>query len=503
MKKIIYALGILILTISCNEDNLTDLNQNEKNPEVVPAYTLFTSAIKTTADQVTNTNVNRNIFRLVNQQWTETTYTDETNYNWTTRKISDNHWTAYFAGPIGDLTKAKKYLTESVIASNDPDFAAKTAVKKNQLILIDILTVYDFKILVDTFGDIPYSEASKGSDNYLPKYDKAIDIYTDLIARLDKDIANLDVSHAGFGAADVLYGDSMSHWAKFANSIKLQLGINLKASGLNNTLADATITSAAKGAFTSNADNAKVVYMNALPNTNPLYVDMVFSGRHDFVPAKPFVDALNALNDPRSQAYFDTNLHLKDANGDDVIPVVILPFKGGVPGVKNSYNSFSHVSKPIQAQTFPATLLDYAEVQFLLAEAVERGVAVGGTAEAYYNDAITASMQDWGVAQSSITTYLANPAVAYATAAPTWQQKIGQQAWYALYNRGFEGWTSARRLNFPALTAPATADPAAKGQVPVRMTYPIREQTLNPTNYKAAAAAIGGDFLYTPLFWDK
>jgi hypothetical protein len=322
----------------------------------------------------------------------------------------------------------------------------------------------------------------------LPKYDKSVDIYTDLIARLNKDIASIDLNHGGFGASDVLYGDQISKWVKFANGIKLQLGVNLKSSGLNNALADATIASAAKGVFSSNADNAKVAYMTALPNTNPLYVDLVFGGRHDFVPAKPFVDALNSLNDPRRTSYFANNK---------------TPYVGGVPGIKNSFGSFTHVNDAIQAQAFPATLLDYAEVQFLLAEAIERGVAVGGTAESHYNTAINASMQDWNVAQTQIDTYLALPMVAYQTATGSWQQKIGQQAWYALYNRGFEGWTSARRLNFPALVAPATADPAAKSQVPVRMTYPIREQTLNPTNYKAAAAAIGGDFLYTPLFWDK
>ncbi|WP_170208090.1 SusD/RagB family nutrient-binding outer membrane lipoprotein, partial [Flavobacterium circumlabens] len=72
--------------------------------------------------------------------------------------------------------------------------------------MIDILTVYSFQILVDTFGDIPYSEALKGSGNYLPKYDKAVEIYKDLIVRLNADIANIDVSQPGFGKADVIYG---------------------------------------------------------------------------------------------------------------------------------------------------------------------------------------------------------------------------------------------------------------------------------------------------------
>ncbi|MCD0471144.1 SusD/RagB family nutrient-binding outer membrane lipoprotein [Flavobacterium sp. JAS] len=105
--------------------------------------------------------------------------------------------------------------------------------------------------------------------------------------------------------------------------------------------------------------------------------------------------------------------------------------------------------------------------------------------------------------KTPIVEYLAQSSVAYATAAGTWQQKIGEQAWYALFNRGFEGWTSTRRLNFPALVPPSNADASAESQIPSRMTYPIREQTLNAVNYNAAGLSIGGDKLKTKLFWDK
>ena len=487
MKKIIYALGLLILTASCDDNALTDLNVDDKNPSEVPASSLFTSAEKTLTEQLVNSNVNRNIFRLVNQQWTETTYLDEANYNWTARKISDNHWNALYAGPLADLITAKKSLESTEILATDPEFATKTVAKKNQLILIDILTVYTYQILVDTFGDVPYTEALQGSGDYLPKYDKAVDIYKDLIVRLNKDITSIDTAGEAFGKADVIYGDNLTAWVKFANSIKLKLGINLKASGLEGTIADAAIQTGAAGGFTSNADNAKLKYMNDLPNTNPIYVDLVFSGRHDFVPAKPFVDAIVAKNDPRTEAYFAQN---------------ITPYKGGVVGVKNSYGKFTHVSDPIQEASFSGTLLDYSEVEFLLAEAVARGVAVGGSIDSHYTTAIQASMDDWGIPTAEATAYLAQPSVAYATATGTWQQKIGEQSWYAKFNRGFEGWTSTRRLNFPVLLPPATADQAAEGQVPSRMAYPIREQTLNATNYQAASTSIGGDKLKTKLFWD-
>lgn len=499
MKKIVYFFSVLAITSSCSD--LTDLNVDEKNPSEVPAASLFTSAEKGIAEQIVNTSVNKNIFRLVNQQWTETTYIDESVYQWTTRNISGNHWDAYLAGTttndgsLSDLMKAKAFIEKEVILASDPEFEAKTATKKNQLALIDILTVYSYQILVDTFGDLPYSEALKGSGNYLPKYDKAIDIYKDLIVRLDNDIKNINTSYNAFGNADLIYRGNMISWVKFANSVKLKLGINLKASGLEDVIADNAIISASKGVFESNSDNAKIYYEKNVPNTNPLYVDLVFGGRHDFVPAKPFVDALVAKNDPRVKVYFAQNL--EDENGNP------LPYKGGVVGTKNSFGKFTHINDKIQKPDFPGTYLDYAEVEFLLAEAVERGVAVGGTAESHYNNAIKASMENWGLNTVEVSDYLAQPEVNYATATGTWQQKIGEQAWYAMYNRGFEGWTFTRRLNFPILSPPSNADAAAEGQIPSRMTYPIREQTLNATNYNAAAISIGGDKLKTKLFWDK
>ncbi|WP_431242989.1 SusD/RagB family nutrient-binding outer membrane lipoprotein [Flavobacterium sp. P21] len=281
-----------------------------------------------------------------------------------------------------------------------------------------------------------------------------------------------------FGSADVIYGDNMTSWIKFANSVKLKLGINLKASGLESAIADAAILSASKNVLSSNADNAKISYETNVPNTNPLYVDLVFGGRHDFVPAKPFVDALVAKNDPRTKAYFAQNL--QDENGNP------LPYKGGVIGVKNSFGKFTHINDNIQAPDFKGTYLDYAEVEFLLAEAAERGIAIDGSAELHYNNAIKASMQDWGISTTEANAYLSQPSVAYTSATGTWQQKIGEQAWYAMFNRGFEGWTFTRRLNFPALVPPTNADAIANGQIPSRMAYPIREQTLNVTNYNAA-----------------
>ena len=220
---------------------------------------------------------------------------------------------------------------------------------------------------------------------------------------------------------------------------------------------------------------------------------MVASARHDFVPANTLIDTMNSLNDPRRQFYF-TQVDTSSQTG-----VVKLAYVGGINGASNDFLAYSHVANLIQTPTFPGTLFDYAEVEFLLAEAVERGYTVGGTAAQHYNNAITASIEDWGGTTAMATTYLANPKVAYATAAGTWQQKIGIQSWLGYYNRGFEAWTQFRKLDYPLLVAP----PDALSPFPMRYTYPIEEQTLNGDNWKAASTAIGGDAVATKLFWDK
>jgi len=140
--------------------------------------------------------------------------------------------------------------------------------------------------------------------------------------------------------------------------------------------------------------------------------------------------------------------------------------------------------------------MDYAFVEFLLAEAAERSL-IATPAQGHYNAAIRASFDYYGA--SGVDAYLAQPSVDYATAPGDWKEKIGIQKWISLYNQGFEAWTEYRRLGYPLLDAPPNA---YIDEVPVRLTYPISEQTLNGANYSEASSAIGGDLLKTRLFWD-
>jgi hypothetical protein len=356
-------------------------------------------------------------------------------------------------------------------------------VQKNQLATIDVMEVYTWYYLVTTYGNIPYTEALN-IDNPFPKYDDQPAIFADLLKRLDADITALDPKEESMGAADIVYGGDAAKWKKFAASLKLKIGMTL--ADADPAVSKAAVESAiAAGIFASNADNAEFLFLAAPPNTNPIWEDLVQSGRKDFVVARTFVDTLKLLADPRIPLYFTT-----DAAGG---------YSGGIAGASNNYATYSKPATTITAPDFPGLLLDYSEIEFFLAEAVERGYVVGGTAAEHYDKAITASIEYWGGSMAEATGYLANPIVNYATAPGDYKKKIGFQKWLALYNRGWDAWIEQRRLDPFTLPAPV----AAITDFPVRFTYSVDEQNINTASYDAAAKAIGEDKVTTKLFWDK
>lgn len=474
MKKILAILTIFVVFASCGK--LEDLNDNVKDPKDVPGESLFTGAQKNLFDQMVNTNVNTNIFRLITQYWCETTYTDESNYDLDTRTIPDNHWDILYRDVLKDLDESKKVITKTTYLSSE-----NPAVKKNKLAIIEVLTVYTYSVLIETFGNVPYSEALN-LEKPLPKYDDALATYKSLITRLDAAISILNGDYESFGIADNMYQGDVKMWIKFANSMKLRMGMVL--ADADEATGKAAVLAAAPFCISSNAENARIIYLSSSPNTNPLYSDLVASGRHDFIPTSTIIDVMNQWSDPRRPFYFTM---LDGA------------YIGGENGASNDFTAYSHIADKIQLPTFEGLIFDYAEVEFLLAEAAARNWGVAGSAEEHYTKAIKASIEYWGGTEADANTYLAQPEVAYATAQGDWKQKIGIQAWLALYNRGFEAWTEYRRLDWPQLEAPADAVSA----LPLRFTYPINEQTLNGMNYDAAAAAIGGDAVETKLFFDK
>ncbi|RXG12625.1 SusD-like starch-binding protein associating with outer membrane [Leeuwenhoekiella aestuarii] len=480
IKKIIL-IGLGLVFAQCSSD-LEGLNENGKAFTDVPGEMLMSNAQRELADQLVNTNVNNNVFRLFAQQWSEAQYTDESRYNIITRSIPERHWNIMYRDILKDFDQAAINIeAEEILNVSAGQFAEDTAIKANKLAIIQIQETLAWQILVDTFGDIPYTEALD-IENINPSYTDDEAIYTSIIDNLNSALDALDPTYGSFGDQDLYYGGDVASWVTFGNSLKLRLGMHL--ADVNPTLAAQLVSEAANDVILTNDQNATITYFTTTPNTNPLWVDLVQSKRKDFVPADTFVDVVNELEDPRRPIFLSDPV-----NGE---------FIGAPYGDNITYNDYSHLGALFYTPDLEGVIFDAAEVNFLLAEAVERGFITGVAAD-YYNDAITASMVYWGVSDADAATYLAQPSVAYATAAGSYKQKIGIQKWIGLYNRGFEAWTEFRRLDYPQLEAP---EQSRFDAVPLRFTYPVIEQNLNNSGYSAAASAIGGDELDTPIFWD-
>ncbi len=470
MKKLFIIILMITTTISC--DDFEGWNIDTKKPAEVKPDFLLTSAQKNLFLRMTSNSVNYNIFKFFAQHWTATTYTDEANYDLRQRDVSGTFYVYHYRDILNDLQEAIRIIDE------DPELTASE--KDAHKGILEMVMVYSFHVLVDTYGDVPYSEALGGKDFLLPKYDDDKAIYDDLFNKIDAAISKLSAASNAFGTADMVYNGDTSQWIKFANTLKLRMALRIADAdaGMAQTKANEAING---GIFDSAADNFNYPF-GSTPNANPLWVALVESGRSDIIVSETFTDIINPLNDPRAPVYMRDNYS---------------PYKGGPYGENNAFASYTHLGDVFHTPDLEGVLMSYEESLFMMAEAVERGF-VAGDAAMYYNDAITASIEYWTGSDAGAAAYLAQPSVAYATAGANWKEKIGVQKWIALYAKGFEAWSSWRMLDYPAMVRPPVSDLP----VPRRYLYGNDDPQINGPNYEAAAEAMGGDELDSRVFWD-
>ncbi|MCU0353785.1 MAG: SusD/RagB family nutrient-binding outer membrane lipoprotein [Cytophagales bacterium] len=484
MKKQIHILGLacLLLGLAACENNFDQINNDPNNPANVPTAFLLTSAERSIVSELMGRNSSWGfdiVPRRYMQHWSATLYTETDRY-----QDIRSDFSKFYSGGLKDLVTVIQLNTDDATKFE----AAKSGPNANQIAVARILKAWTFQNLTDIWGDVPYSDALKGDGNYLPKYDTQEAIYADLIKELDEATAQIDES-AGSIQGDIIYEGDMAQWKRFAQSLKLRLGMRM--SKVDAVKARQTVAAAlGKDLLASNEDNALYKYLTAAPNNNPWQQQYDF-GAPEFALTTTMVSKLTTLKDPRLEIYGNP--------AENSGKFVGMPFGVG-NDIAGSFGA-SNVSLPgdvVREATSPAILMTYAEVLFLKAEAAARGW-VPGDAAALYKDAIRASMEYWGVSATDAEAYLAQPAVAFNAA--NFARSIGEQKWLALYMQGTETWSEWRRLGYPELQpAPAAVQ---NRPIPRRRGYPQSELSLNQANYEAALTRQGPDLMDTRVWWDK
>lgn len=98
-----------------------------------------------------------------------------------------------------------------------------------------VISAYTLTLLVDFFGDVPFSEAFKGSGNFNPRPDEDEDVYNAAIAMLERareDLTTPLTTAGGYqnpvapAITDLYYGNDYSRWVRAANSFLLKIYLN-------------------------------------------------------------------------------------------------------------------------------------------------------------------------------------------------------------------------------------------------------------------------------------
>lgn len=292
ISKIILGTVLSSIALSSCTSDLTGLNVDPKHPTVLPSANLMAKGQQQQFYYTYTGSVNYNNYTFFTQMWAETTYTDESNYDLVTRNQPRNYFNVMYNGVLNNYEQAKKNL-----ATEGGDV--------NKMATLEIAEIATWENLVDTYGDLPYSQALQASTGqFAPAYDDAKAIYTDLFKRINAVIPTIT---AGSGySEDLVYGGDMSKWKKVANSIKLRLALNLADvdPATSKSMAEAAIAS---GVMTSDADSYALAFPGGL-FSNPYYDDFVASNRDDFTPTELVVNMMNSKKDPRRTDYFVENL---------------------------------------------------------------------------------------------------------------------------------------------------------------------------------------------------
>ena len=562
MKSILAAFmmgSALFWATSCSDSYMEDVNTDDTKASSIEPSAQLTTALLQTYGDFGLMDTYRSYITGFTQHfaggWNVSNYGGSVHANDEQMRLI---WDQYFAVAI-------KNLVDAIANSED---------KPNTNAALRIHRVYLMSVLTDTYGDIPCTEAGQGFTEGIanPKYDTQEEIYNFFFEELANCVEQLGNGSDRIGGDVTSLGGDAAAWRKYANALRLRFAMRI--SDVNPTKAKEEFEkalNAAGGYVASAADDAYIVYMNS-PFT--LYdgsrdldfrvnaLGEILYGQDPTSPtfvSSTFYNIMKDNNDPRlyriSRHYINTkrseiqpdrewNVDVTDEvlsylaeAGEEVQPCnwVNAPANSAIPTLNKLVTAYpeagfdgsnypARMMRPFLSIDFempdrPGVLITSAEVEFLLAEAKDKGWNVNGTVQEHFEAGVKAAMQmlnthylraEDKISDADITTYIdgliANGAMNNA------KEAINTQAWILHMMNPAEAWANLRRSDYPVLQdrtklakfeSDFTYDDSNL-QTPTRLRYPILEAMYNSDNYKAALDRMGGtDDWHKRLWWDK
>lgn len=516
IKNIIEVFATVALTtatLGC-EKNFLDVNTNPNTPTSTTTELVLPAAMANTGALVNGTfNLLGN---LLAGNWGQAPdfifYAPQETYAFDGNTY-DAQWISLYANGLTDY----KYV----------ETEGSAAGKKNYVAISKIMQAYHFQVITDLWGDVPFTEALRGTELLTPKYDKAEDIYDELLKLTDAGIASIDLGPAADnpGSSDIVFGGDMNKWRRFANTLKLRILLRQSLVPSRAAKVTAGFASLAGAAFLLPGENAGANpgYMNQSGKFSPIYTSIGFNvtgaETNSFAATrgnKFAVDFLTAAADPRlpllyrvtknggtyKGVYPGTTASPTTKSQDySAIGAAIIP---SFNATGNALNNNGTYLGNVNGFAKPAYLISAAESFFLQSEAILKGFLPGSSsgAKSAYEAGIIESFKLDGSTVAEAQNYFGNstnPLVNWnlAVIANRQFEAIITQKWIA--NNGINGlecWTELRRTGFPTGT-PIGINNVSGGKPPLRLPYVQSEKAANQANIPVV------DIFNTKIFWEK
>ena len=372
-----------------------------------------------------------------------------------------------------------------------------------------IQTAYIYSILVDMFGDVPFSNALKGAENFNPTVDKGSDIYPQLITMIEDGQRDLTKpATLALGSEDLIYRGNLDNWRKMGNTLKLKMYNQTRLVNPEESKAKINELLGAGDLISSTSENFQFQFTNSVApeGRHPNFLADYAAGGLENGLASFFINLLVGKNDPRIPYYFykQSGCSLAGRNGgegsspgDDNVRAM-----HGIYPIGGSYDDGScqvhNQNLGLQgAGIYPMLtnvmrLFIEAEAALILGTTGDARTLLGEAVNASFSEIV--SLANVPMVADSTSNYVNAILNSFDQAADQQAQLqvIMMEKYTALFGNGIESYNDLRRTGFPQnLNVPILQN----GPFPLHLPIPPIEVTANEN------IDPDGD-LTTPVFWD-
>lgn len=356
---------------------------------------------------------------------------------------------------------------------------------KGYYFIAEALSIFTWQIITDVWGDMPYTEALRGDEGLLsPVQDKGVDIYADLMKRVDALLA-IDLSKSYVDSKfDFIYKGDLTAWFKFANALKLKLMLRVSETPQYNNSSVLSFVQTAN-LLTSSAKIPGTVWNDAMEGKRHPLREFQEGGANYFstnvIASKNFIDYLSINNDPRRAklftgtkgAFFGDFDSKEDSDGN------------GTTDDKETY------AKVLLQGNMDLMLMSDWEVNFYIAEVYARASQLG-KAKDYYERGVKASLAQHGITSTDILGTEGYAAWLNGTVEENIKQ-IAMQKWVANANyQHIESFLERNRTKYPSVNE---IDIAAN-RASANANFPVGELTISVKG----RALLNGNLPASPLY---